>query len=294
MYGFNLNRMGVQNRGPAGSTPATPGNPGEGYTTLLWLDASDTGTITDTGGLVDQWDSLEGRSLSFTGSGATRPTTGVASQNSLNGIRFAGDYLTSTLVNTGFGEMHQAAEFNVFVVFNPGVVADPNASYGIMGDCAGSSSAKTGYSLIWSDLTSFSRNETIQHVIGAGLSSSPPNRAALDLVEANGSSPVQTPQQIAVEYDLDNATYADRSRFYPGGSLTGAGGNIHTATPSAVTGSSHSFQIGAVGNNVLPATMDIFEIIVVVGPNDTTFRQDIEAYLASKWGLTLPGGHPGA
>ena len=67
----------------------------------LWLDASDTATISDTGGLVDTWSDKSGQSNNFTGSGTQRPTTSSVTINSLNALEFmfaagsTGDYMTA-------------------------------------------------------------------------------------------------------------------------------------------------------------------------------------------------------
>ncbi len=60
---------------------------------VLWLDASDVSTITDTGGLVDQWNDKSTAGNNFTGTGNERPTTGASTQNGLNVLTFDNDYL---------------------------------------------------------------------------------------------------------------------------------------------------------------------------------------------------------
>lgn len=54
-----------------------------------WWDASDAGTITESGGAVSQWDDKSGNGLHVSQStGTKKPTTGVATQNGLNVISF--------------------------------------------------------------------------------------------------------------------------------------------------------------------------------------------------------------
>ena len=63
----------------------------------LWLDASDTATITASSGSVSQWDdkSVNGRNVTQ-GTAAAQPTTGSATLNGLNVLSFDGDWLRAT------------------------------------------------------------------------------------------------------------------------------------------------------------------------------------------------------
>jgi hypothetical protein len=55
----------------------------------LWLDASDTATITQAAGLVSQWDDKSGNDNHATqGTGSKQPTTGIRDLNGLNGLDF--------------------------------------------------------------------------------------------------------------------------------------------------------------------------------------------------------------
>jgi len=55
----------------------------------LWLDASDTSTITESGGSVSQWNDKSGAARHVTqATGASQPATGTRTQNGLNVIDF--------------------------------------------------------------------------------------------------------------------------------------------------------------------------------------------------------------
>ena len=77
---------------------------------VLWLDASDTSTITESGGVVSQWDDKSGNGYDVTqGTAAAQPSSGTRTLNSLNVIDFGGnDYMqvafgtTYTQPNTVF------------------------------------------------------------------------------------------------------------------------------------------------------------------------------------------------
>jgi hypothetical protein len=61
----------------------------------LWLDASDTDTISDTAGAVDTWSDKSGNSNDVVQATAdNKPTTGTATINGLNALSFDdGDWL---------------------------------------------------------------------------------------------------------------------------------------------------------------------------------------------------------
>jgi len=65
---------------------------------VLWLDAADTSTITESGGAVSQWDDLSGNGNNFVqATAADQPTTGATTFNSLNVIDFAADFMSGTV-----------------------------------------------------------------------------------------------------------------------------------------------------------------------------------------------------
>jgi len=67
----------------------------------LWLDASDTGTITESGGSVSQWDDKSGNDNHATeATAAYQPTTGTRTMNSLNVLDFASNRLQGTYDTT--------------------------------------------------------------------------------------------------------------------------------------------------------------------------------------------------
>jgi hypothetical protein len=62
----------------------------------LWLDAADTGSITESGGAVSQWSDKSADARHYTqATGSAKPTTNATTQNSLNVLNFdGGDYLS--------------------------------------------------------------------------------------------------------------------------------------------------------------------------------------------------------
>jgi hypothetical protein len=71
---------------------------------LLWVDASDETTITESGGAVSQWDDKSGNDNNLTqGTASQQPTTGTDTVNGLNVIHYDGNdsLLTPNISYTG-------------------------------------------------------------------------------------------------------------------------------------------------------------------------------------------------
>jgi hypothetical protein len=79
----------------------------------LWLDASDAATITDTGGLVDQWDDKSTAGRDVTAAGTSRPTTGTRTQNGLNVL----DFITDDFMRTAAPFWYDLGTNTMFIVF---------------------------------------------------------------------------------------------------------------------------------------------------------------------------------
>ena len=83
---------------------------------LGWWDAADTGTITATGGSVDQWNDKSGNGRHLV-DGATAPTTGATTINGLNVLDFSDDQL---IYDAGSDILDVDPYTLVFVVRMPG------------------------------------------------------------------------------------------------------------------------------------------------------------------------------
>lgn len=97
--------------------PYTLGKPAAVFSPLdlspvLWLDASDTSTITESGGSVSQWDDKSGNGNNVTqGTAARQPTTGTRTMNGLNVLDFNSDSIA-----TAADALTSMSQFIVFVV----------------------------------------------------------------------------------------------------------------------------------------------------------------------------------
>ena len=119
------------------------------------------------------------------------------------------------------------------------------------------------------------------------LAPAPPGGALL----LGQSAPFSGPSgQLGQEYrEGAEAWFAEVNRN--GGSL--GGNQTFTGTPST-SNAAFALQVGAIGNNVIPLTGYIAEVVIANSKLSTADRQRLEGYLAHKWGLTnnLPAGHP--
>jgi hypothetical protein len=253
----------------------------------LWLDAADLSTISIGTG-VSEWrdKSGNGRHVSQ-GTGGTQPTFTANGLNGLPVLSFNGSqYLTSISTAATWNFLHNSNGSSVFAVWKAGNIADPNAIYSLMGTNA-AASANTGYYIIYDDRVSASRNDAIITQVSRGVT----GQAAVNNATAGGVHPANTPVLISLISNPNNGTAANRSFLRVNKSLTQA--NADTNAPVA-TNASFTLQIGASGNNAVPHVGYIAEIVILSSIANDTVRQQIEGYLAWKWGLraNILDNHP--
>jgi len=253
----------------------------------LWLDANDLSTISVATGISEWRDkSGNGRHVSQA-TGGTQPTFTPNGLNGLPVLSFNGSqYLTSISATSVWNFLHNTNGSSVFAVWKVGNVSDPNAAYALLGNNAGLS-ANTGYYIIYDDRVSSSRNDVAVVQISRGVA----GQTAVSYPTADGVHPANTPVIISQVADPNNGTAANRSFLRINQSLTQ--GNTSSFAPVS-TNASFTLQVGACGNNVIPLTGYIAEIVVLASIVNSVLRERIEGYLAHKWGLTavLSGGHP--
>jgi hypothetical protein len=243
----------------------------------LWLDASDSSTITQSSGSVSQWNN-KGSLGNFTqGSAGSQPTTGVTTLNGLNVLDFANDFLIAAN-SAEWKFLHDGTVFELFGVVRVGNTANPDAFLNIIGNNGGSGT-KIGFSLFYDDRSSISANDVIRHRVHNGGTRPLENDSANDYF---------TPNQFAIISaftDPSNATAADRGEFRTNGDSL-VKNNTSTGTPST-SNPTHALEIcgdGAARNSA----NSVAEIIVISGANATsTNRTNIINYLSDKWGITI-------
>lgn len=264
----------------AGSEPGMP-TPLDLGDVQLWLDASDASTITDAGGgAVSQWTSKDISSKAFVQATAgLRPTTGASTQNGLNVIDFASDWLASNLSSSLWSFFHNGTSYTVFMVASV-VGANPDKIVTLMStnEIAGSS---RGAHFFYDDRSSGSRNDQIRHFVSAGS----PTFANVDNASANGALTTDAFHLIRFSGDPDNATAANRSTIE-----VDDGGDIkNNSTSNAVSTSAPvaTLRIGTNPAGTQLGDLKIAEIIVFSRDLNLGERLAMEEYLADKWGITL-------
>jgi hypothetical protein len=222
----------------------------------LWLDASDSSTITSSSGLVSQWNDKSGNARHATQSTASRrPAYAATGFNGLPGITFDGvdDHLLHGLTSGGALTLIAVYKVNSSQSSYRGVMA--------IGPIDGSGSM------------------LLARGTGSFISSYGSNDIVSTAAYASGQS------VIAILED-DNGSAA--KSFWINGSQRGT----FTDNPFG----QDVAHIGGLSNagNQQAAAITIAECIVLASVAATSTRQQIEGYLAWKWGLTanLPAGHP--
>lgn len=236
---------------------------------VLWLDASDATTITQSSGNISQW--RDKSTSALTATATNNPTLVANIQNGFPGISFDG---STQYFNLGNNLNMGTNQIYIFVVSKFNSTAD--------GAIIGKSlygSAGARYSLLRSG-------------------------AMIPLIEASGGAVNNS------GLNADTSTSArllnmvwDRSTIY----LYQNGSSVFSVglSDSSNLTTGNSLLIGAYqnGSGGTPPATGLFmngyihEILMyftsTASPLGDTARQQIESYLAQKWGLTLGTGHPG-
>ena len=234
---------------------------------LLWLDAADTTTIT--GSPVTQWRDKSGRgSNAVTGLGSVVAGTAI---NSLNTLRFG---LNTTLNLSNF--VMPSAQTSVFYIIR-GITSNANASQG------------TGY-FIFSRTTDnflvYTGNEQF-----FSYQNTPAGRSYNAVMgpggERNwGNLPVPAFFNATSVVSITGVSYSSSNGLaLPQVAASSVSNTVFTASTYQI---SSSRNIGDVN------TYDLGELIVCDGTVGTAIAQQIEGYLARKWGVrnSLPTTHP--
>ena len=231
--------------------------------TVLWLDASDESTITESEGAVSKWDDKSGNNYhAIQTEGTRQPTTGVKTINTLNAIDFLDD--TMTISETVFG----ATIENAFVI---AVYKIDSISRGVLFSLSGFSQAANRWQThapwedgdIYFDVSGQTGNNRLQEPLGANAG-----------------------DNIMVSWYASNTE--GKKEIFKNGGLTPLAGNTTTGSVN------FSGTVWLASHNDIFQDTSIGEFIIINGTVSSDERQKLEGYLAWKWGLVekLPALHP--
>lgn len=229
---------------------------------VLWLDASDASTITESGGAVSQWDDKSGNDNHMLQANASFRPSLSESIGSLSAIAFDGvnDEMTGSSVAFGASIVDASALFAIKTL--------SVTTTGTLISLTGSSSPNR-----WQ--THFPWSNGIAY-FDVGTSSGSDRISSASGLSAN--------DELICSFTAESTTGLQEIRI--NGSQLIADNSATTVTPAlpvAIGGFGGDYQYVAVG-----------ECVVIDGTITVSDRQKLEGYLAWKWGLegNLPSGHP--
>jgi methionine-rich copper-binding protein CopC len=265
---------------PARGAPWTPAELSQ--PSALWLDASDSGTITLSGSAVSQWNDKSGNSRNFAqATGGNQPAYSATSFNtSYPGVTFDGssDFMSAgDTLDVGSQSLGIIAAVKYNTSNTSGMVisktryAAGDGRY-FMGRFQG-----TGFGLGSGTQYQYVAESDFASAISPSAdSSTSPRLLGLDLNRQTSGSIKNWIDGVAVK----TSTFTGNATAYNSNDLLllGAYGNPTGTGPQA-----SSYLSGVIS-----------EVVVVQTAMSDTDRQKLEGYLAWKWGMqaSLPVGHP--
>jgi hypothetical protein len=244
-----------------GNAPAPVGRP------YLWLDASDTSTISLSGNAVTQWTDKSANAYTFTQSTSTnRPSSGTRTINSKNVIDFDGtnDFLSSTAVASTWNFLHNSTGNTTFWVILP----DTSANYEVISFTNEGQGSYTGFT--------FQYSENNPQNLFYGITST----AAV----CNVSQTLTTGAAALYTFKADpaNATLANRLKYYKN---NGAATGSNTANGTVTNNDARiTLQLGGY-TGFTHFNGAIAEIIAYSSILSDADREKTRDYLITKWGL---------
>jgi hypothetical protein len=233
---------------------ALPGFSPSNLNPALWLDASDTSTITASSGSVSQWDDKSGNGYNVTqATAANQPTTGSTTINGRNVISFdGGDSISYTATTVTLNQPN-----SVFAVVS--------SDSGVTGTRSVVNGTGATNALVYVTASSERR---------VGIWASPPGG---QVVTSSLTALTDQTQPAVIGGIFDGSS----SRIRLNGASSGAvnagtmakGGGFRIGANAAETG---EFWIGKIA--------EVLFFDSLLSSNEIA---DVETYLAAKWGVTL-------
>lgn len=237
---------------------------------VIWLDASDASTLSVTGNALDSWTDKTGNGNTVTASGSARPSSGTRTINGLNAIDFdaASAHKMSKVSATDLGTGN-LGYYYLAVIIPDAASGDANPfSY------QEGSGAQIGGRTISFSCGNTGNELTTRHSNGFRICADTftvGNPTIAASAKAAGAG------MAGIEWRKDGAV----------SSTSGSTSNL------SYTGASKSFCLGSLAiNNLNYFDGLLAELIMISTPPTTAQKEELEGYVAHKWGITLPGAHP--
>jgi hypothetical protein len=228
----------------------------------LWLDAADANSVQAPGGTVSQWNDKSTLGNNTTGSGTITYSGSAVSTNGSSYFSVPVDSRRTTVPN-----------LQVFIVYT-WTGYSTTGNFGLWGDDQGG-----GWNRL--QLLNFTAVPSQNYGLSRGYYNSP-NTATVSAMNTTNRiiyhasyNGLGTNACFAYVNGIEQAKFTDTSASHQT--------NITTTFFSAISA------------NNLPTAIAFNEIIMYNTAISTSERNNVEGYLAQKWGLTvnLPPGHPG-
>jgi len=227
----------------------------------LWLDADDANTITESGGLVSQWDDKSGQSNdAIQGTGSAQPTTNATTINGKNVIDFGTQTDFMTVADDSTLDMDSGTGFTIFMVVNSAGFVSHGSGLNFFLAKGDGAAATAMYGLL--------TQSTNQLNFQSGSS---------DFTGSVG--PVISGIDAIYTATMDNASTT--SRHFVNGVLEATNNTVTVNSDNAV-----ALTIGgATGVTTRYAAGSYAEILIYNRLLSTSERLQVESYLTAKWGI---------
>ena len=247
-----------------------PFSPSDFSNLELWLDASDTATITLSGSAVTQWNDKSASGYTFTqGTAAYRPQSGTRTQNGLNVLDFGtNDLLQCTSAASNWVFLNDGSDYTIVTAFK----ADSTSTTHFLSSTYGLSTGNTGFANYVQD------DNTYQHVVVRAVG------GTFAVNNVTSFTPATNFTYTSILSDPDNGTAANRSdiRFLQGSAIKNNAStlSVNGANPAA------ALRIGdpVAGTNIGLDGM-FAEIIIYKQILSASNLLTVQQYLAAKWGV---------
>ncbi len=246
----------------------------------MWLDGSDSSSVSRNAGNVVEWRDKSGNGTHATQfTAASQPAYNSTGLNSRGVVEFdATESLTWASSTATFNYLHNATGGTIFMVLLNDTAADPNAIRYILTN-SNTSSASTGIGFFFDDRASVSRNNGLVAGVNRGVS----GQATSSGLASNAFPAANAYAVLSVAFDNANATAASRLIARVNGTALSMG---NTFTNAAATGNAATNMImGNFGGG--GALRGVAEMAFYEGVLSTTSLARLESYAGAKWGITI-------